>query len=158
MWLNLLLQLAAKYVFVRLLRGTEHLENKTMTHWATWFGVSIACGAAAFVIAEAVPFFGTLLGLLGAIAYAPMAVSLSSRCQDARQLMLQLVIPMHLWLYDFGHRRHEGPKGMMLFIFHCLMLVVGLFMTFGGGYAMIKTIFDQYASGLISSAFSCADK
>lgn len=61
-----------------------------MVHWVTWIAVSLACGAAAFITAEAIPFFGSLLGLLGAIAYAPMAVSaslvyrahtrLSSRC------------------------------------------------------------------------------
>lgn len=49
-----------------------------MVHWATWFGVSLLCGVAAFVIGEAVPFFGTLISLLAAIAYAPMAVSYPS--------------------------------------------------------------------------------
>lgn len=47
---------------------------------------------------------------------------------------------------------------MCLFAFHCIMLLIGLFMTFAGGYAMIKSIADQYASGQIVSAFSCADK
>lgn len=48
-----------------------------MIHWITWFGVSLLCGVAAFIIGEAVPFFGTLISLLAAIAYAPMAVSYS---------------------------------------------------------------------------------
>lgn len=38
------------------------------------------------------------------------------------------------------------------------MLLIGLFMTVGGAYAMIQTIIDQYAANLVSSAFSCADK
>ncbi|WVQ65298.1 uncharacterized protein L199_003474 [Kwoniella botswanensis] len=74
--------LAAKYIFVRLLKGTEHLQKKTIVHWATWLGVSSACGIAAFIIAEAIPFFGSLIGLLGAIAYAPMAVSSAFSCAD----------------------------------------------------------------------------
>jgi len=69
------LQLAAKYVFVRLLRGTPHLQSKTATHWITWLGSTLSLGIIAFVVAEAVPFFGTLIGLIGAAAYAPMAVS-----------------------------------------------------------------------------------
>lgn len=48
-----------------------------MIHWITWFGVSLLCGVAAFIIGEAVPFFGTLISLLAAVAYAPMAVSYS---------------------------------------------------------------------------------
>lgn len=48
-----------------------------MVHWVTWLGSTVALGIIAFVVAEAVPFFGTLIGLLAAIAYAPMAV-----CED----------------------------------------------------------------------------
>jgi hypothetical protein len=69
------IQLAAKYLFVRLLRGTTHLQGRTKTHWATWIGSTVGCGVFAFVICGAVPFFGSLIGLIGAIAYAPMAVS-----------------------------------------------------------------------------------
>ena len=28
--------IAAKYLFVRILRDTEHLQTKTKTHWITW--------------------------------------------------------------------------------------------------------------------------
>lgn len=28
--------IAAKYLFVRILRDTEHLQRKTKTHWVTW--------------------------------------------------------------------------------------------------------------------------
>lgn len=70
--------LAAKYLFVRLLKGTEHLQGRTKTHWATWIGSTVGCGVFAFVICGAVPFFGSLIGLIGAIAYAPMAVSSSN--------------------------------------------------------------------------------
>jgi len=72
---SLMYQLAAKYLFVRLLRGTTHLQGRTKTHWATWIGSTVGCGVFAFVICGAVPFFGSLIGLIGAIAYAPMAVS-----------------------------------------------------------------------------------
>ena len=75
---SLMYQLAAKYLFVRLLRGTTHLQGRTKTHWATWIGSTVGCGVFAFVICGAVPFFGSLIGLIGAIAYAPMAVSQSA--------------------------------------------------------------------------------
>lgn len=87
LWISATLcqHLAAKYLFVRLLRGTTHLQGRTKTHRATWIGSTVGCGVFAFVICGAVPFFGSLIGLIGAIAYAPMAI----------------IVPMHLWLFFF---------------------------------------------------------
>lgn len=151
-----LYQLAAKYVFVRLLRDTRHLQSKTATHWITWLGATFGLGVVAFVVAEAVPFFGTLIGLLGAIAYAPMAVSLSSSAQYRGSS--QIIVPMHLWLWDFARYRKGSMWQKTQWAFHLVMLLVGGFMTVGGAYAIIQTIIDQYATGAVGSAFSCANK
>lgn len=32
----LFLHVAAKYLFVRILRDTRHLQSNTITHWAVW--------------------------------------------------------------------------------------------------------------------------
>ncbi|KAK1925999.1 transmembrane amino acid transporter protein-domain-containing protein [Papiliotrema laurentii] len=143
LWISAVLSqhLAAKYVFVRLLRDTPHLQSKTTIHWVTWLGTTVALGIVAFVVAEAVPFFGTLIGLLAAIAYAPMAI----------------VVPMHLWLWDFADHRKGTMVQKLTWGFHVIMLLVGLFMTVGGAYAMIKTIIMEYATGAVTSAFSCAN-
>jgi hypothetical protein len=68
------------------LKGTKHLQGRTKTHWATWIGSVVGCGVFAFVICGAVPFFGSLIGLIGAIAYAPMAVSCFST--QKRQILM----------------------------------------------------------------------
>jgi len=65
---------------------------------------------------------------------------------------------MNLWLYDFAHYRKETLVRKLQWCFHVIIFVVGLFITFGGSYAMIKTIADEYATGKVQSAFSCADK
>lgn len=65
---------------------------------------------------------------------------------------------MHLWLFDFGHCRKESLWGKAKWTFHAVMLLVGLFMTIGGAYAMIATINDQFKTGAVASPFSCADK
>jgi hypothetical protein len=71
---------------------------------------------------------------------------------------IQIVVPMHLWLYDFGHCRKESLLGKAKWAFHAIMLLIGLFMTVGGAYAMIMTINNQFKTGLVDSPFSCADK
>lgn len=65
---------------------------------------------------------------------------------------------MHLWLWDYASYRHGPPMRKAQYAFHVVMLLVGLFMTVGGAYSTIKTIIDQYATGQVSSAFSCQDK
>ncbi|OCF36058.1 hypothetical protein I317_01847 [Kwoniella heveanensis CBS 569] len=134
--------LAAKYFFVRLLRGTEHLQSKTKTHWITWLGSVTLIGIISFIVAEAIPFFGTLIGLVGALAYAPLAI----------------IVPMTLWLYDFGHYRKGSLAQKGLWSFHVLFIGIGAFMTVGGAYAMVQSIIDSYAAGTVDRPFSCADK
>ncbi|WVR08411.1 hypothetical protein IAU60_005466 [Kwoniella sp. DSM 27419] len=134
--------LAAKYVFVRLLRGTPHLQEKTRIHWITWFGSVTVIGIIAFIIAEAIPFFSALIGVVGSIAYAPLAI----------------IVPMTCWLHDFGHYRKGGLKQKAMWSFHVLFIGIGLFMTVGGTYTMIQNIIDSYAAGAVDRAFSCADK
>jgi hypothetical protein len=59
--------LGAKLLFVRLLRGSTHLTHHTKTHWATWLGCTFFVTAVGFILAMAIPFFGSLVVLLGAL-------------------------------------------------------------------------------------------
>ncbi|KAL1635256.1 hypothetical protein SLS58_010332 [Diplodia intermedia] len=46
----LYLHVAAKYVFVRALRGSPHLQRDTLVHWATWLGCVGGLGALARLV------------------------------------------------------------------------------------------------------------
>ncbi|GAA5887079.1 hypothetical protein JCM6882_009440 [Rhodosporidiobolus microsporus] len=134
--------LACKYLFVRVLRNSEHLQRKTKTHWVTWFGICIGVGVAGFVIAEAIPFFGTLLSFVSAISFTPLAI----------------IVPAILWLFDFQRPYMRGSVAQKLFVLmHYLMILIGAFQVVGGAYSAIQSIIDQYAAGTVSSAFTCAD-
>jgi hypothetical protein len=43
---------AAKYLFVRILRNSRHLQENTVVHWATWLGGNLVLGALGFILAE----------------------------------------------------------------------------------------------------------
>jgi hypothetical protein len=58
---------AAKGIFVRILRGSKHLSTPTWQHWTIWLCCVIGNCAISFIIAEAIPFFGDLLSLIGAL-------------------------------------------------------------------------------------------
>lgn len=104
------LQLAAKYLFVRILRDSPHLQSKTKTHWGVWLGSSIGVGIVGFIVAEAIPFFGTLLGLVGSVCFTPLAV----------------IFPMTFWLYDHWHYKNGSLGRKLFWAFHILFIFIGL--------------------------------
>ncbi|KAK6076788.1 N amino acid transport system protein 9 [Seiridium cupressi] len=132
---------AAKYLFVRMLRGTKHLQSNTAIHWATWLGCSIGVGVIAFILAEAIAIFNYLIALTGSICFAPMAIS----------------VPGILWLYDFSEYRKGSLWQKTQYFFHIFLILLGIFVCIGGTYSTVLSIKAAYASGEIGSAFSCAD-
>ncbi|KAJ9150650.1 Amino acid transporter [Pleurostoma richardsiae] len=132
---------AAKYLFVRVLRDSRHLQANTAVHWGTWLGSNLVLGAISFIIAEAVPILNYLLGLAGSLCFAPFS----------------LVFPAMLWMYDFkGYRSGSAPQ-KAAYGMHIFIVLVGLFMVVGGTYGTAVSIRDAYRSGLISKVFDCAD-
>ncbi|KAH7035990.1 transmembrane amino acid transporter protein-domain-containing protein [Microdochium trichocladiopsis] len=134
---------AAKLVFVRLLRGTKHLQANTPLHWATWLGVNLLLGVLAFIVAEAVPILNYLLGLAGSVCFAPFS----------------LVFPAMLWMWDFREYRGKGASAGQRAKFwgHGLIVLLGLFMVVAGTYGVALAIQDAYATGMIAKVFDCAD-
>ncbi|PYH68003.1 uncharacterized protein BO88DRAFT_426656 [Aspergillus vadensis CBS 113365] len=133
--------IGAKYAFVRILRNSRHLQDNTIIHWTTWLGCTFSIVAVGFVLAEAIPIFNYLLALLGAIVFGPVAI----------------IFPAYLWLYDHGHYRCNSLRKKVIYAFHAFFIPFGLFITVAGTYAVCLQIKDAYATGQISSVFSCAD-
>ncbi|KAK9418788.1 putative Amino acid transporter transmembrane domain-containing protein [Seiridium unicorne] len=131
----------AKYVFVRILRDSPHLQINSFVHWGTWLGVNIFLGVLAWVLAEAIPIFNYLIALAGAICFAPMS----------------LIFPACLWMFDFGHYRTGKPGQIAFFYLHILIALVGALLLIGGTYGTALSIKEAYATGTIGGAFSCAD-
>ncbi|RVX65947.1 hypothetical protein B0A52_09832 [Exophiala mesophila] len=132
---------AAKLIFVRLLRESRHLQENTVTHWSIWLGSNLILGVLGFIIAEAVPILNYLLGLAGSLCFAPFS----------------LVFPALLWMYDFKPYRQGTVTQKFVYAAHGLIVLIGLFMVVGGTYGVAVSIKQAYASGLIDKVFNCAD-
>ncbi|KAJ5234583.1 uncharacterized protein N7469_003751 [Penicillium citrinum] len=135
------LHIGAKYLFVRILGKTRHLQSNTITHWATWFACTIILGAIAFVFAEAIPIFNYLIALVGSVCFAPLAISL----------------PGLLWLHDHGHYLKGSILQKIKFMLHIGMVLLGIFFLVGATYGVVIQIKAAYADGTIGGTFSCAD-
>ncbi|KAJ5800400.1 uncharacterized protein N7518_002468 [Penicillium psychrosexuale] len=137
----LYVHVAAKYLFVRILRNSRHLQANTAVHWCTWLSCTIGMSAISFVLACAIPIFNYVLALVGSLCFAPLAISL----------------PGWLWLYSHRDYWKGNALRVMLYAFHVFLVLLGLFLAVGGTYGVVVQIKEAYADGQIESAFSCAD-
>jgi len=137
-------QLPAKYLFIRILRGSKHLTKNTAKHWITWLGCTFSITLAAYIIASAIPGFGGLISLIGALLGTLMCFQ-----------------PMGcMWLYDNWHKgKKEGRsvKWILMVIWASFVVIIGTFLMIAGTYGSIVGIMESYRESGGSAAWSCAD-
>ncbi|KAF2725864.1 aromatic and neutral aliphatic amino acid permease [Polychaeton citri CBS 116435] len=59
--------IAAKYIFVRILKGTKHINKRTKLSNLAWYGITLVIWIVAWIIAESIPNFNDLLALVSAL-------------------------------------------------------------------------------------------
>lgn len=136
-------KLAAKYVFVRTLRGTRHLSNNTWQHWATWFSCTIGVSLIGYIVGSGIPIFSSLSSLIGAclgptVSFLPLGA---------------------FWLWDnWGDRRVDRSAAFKLkCAWAAFIVLVGIVCMVLGTYGAVVDIKNGFASGDISKPWSCAD-
>jgi hypothetical protein len=107
---------AGKSLFVRILRNTHHLTANTKTHWGVWLGCTYGTGLLGWILSEAVPFFGSLVSLIGAVGFAPLGICL----------------PALLWFSMHPGYWKGSMKQKALCFAHALIIVLGIFTIIGG--------------------------
>ncbi|GAB7365634.1 hypothetical protein MBLNU230_g6698t1 [Neophaeotheca triangularis] len=135
----LICHMPAKYLFVRLLRGTSHLSSNGLTHWAVWLGCTASAAVIAYIIASAIPEFDSLVSLVGALLGTPLSFH-----------------PMgFMWLYDNWQSPRNGVWKAKA-AFSVFMIVAGTFLMVAGTYASVLGIIEAYDQPTTGS-WSCAD-
>lgn len=126
-------QIAAKYIFVRILRNSRHLQSNTVIHWMTWLGCTYSIGAISFIYAEGIPIFNYVTALTGSVCFAPIAI----------------VLPGWLWIYDHAHYRTGQLYQKVIYWLHAALVPFGVFFLVGGTYGVALQISEAYSSGTI---------
>ncbi|GJN87102.1 hypothetical protein Rhopal_000047-T1 [Rhodotorula paludigena] len=136
--------LSGKFIFVRVLRGSYHLNHYTKTHWLVWFACVFGCLLFSYIIASAIPVFGGLVGLIGALFGTSMSLHAEA----------------FMWLYDLRPKfkvREDRTRLMWLGIAgNVVILLIATFLMVGGMYGSILGIRDDYAASG-GRPWSCAD-
>ncbi|KAL1412223.1 hypothetical protein Q8F55_003234 [Vanrija albida] len=133
--------LAAKSLFVRILHGSHHLNTNTPTHWFTWLGCTLGLTIAEYIIASAIPIFGSLVSLIGAL-FCPIVG----------------IIPFGvMWYWDNWRTvpaDRRTPLRRLKLAWAMAVTTIGCFILVAGTYA---AVLDIKANSSKSKPWGCAD-
>ncbi|KAF2019519.1 hypothetical protein BU24DRAFT_386456 [Aaosphaeria arxii CBS 175.79] len=139
----LLSHVTAKYIFVRLLRGTRHLTSNSPQHWLVWLSCTFGVTVVAYIIASAIPVFNSLVSLIGAffgtlMSFQPFGM---------------------MWLYDNWKtdKSKRSIKWYLMCTWSFFVIVAGTFLMISGTWGSVLTIISDYSATGGSAAWSCAD-
>ncbi|KAE8154133.1 transmembrane amino acid transporter protein-domain-containing protein [Aspergillus avenaceus] len=141
----LVIHLPGKLIFIRILRGSQHLTGNTVIHWVTWFGCTVGVTIIAYIIASAIPVFDNLISLIGALMGTFMSFQ-----------------PMGcMWLYDNWTKGknnvRKSSKWVFMVCWSSFVILAGCFLMVAGTYGSVVSIIDGYKADGGSAAWSCAD-
>ncbi|KAI0723816.1 transmembrane amino acid transporter protein-domain-containing protein [Cerioporus squamosus] len=137
----------AKLIFVRIFRRkgvrSRHMASHTWTGWLTWIGICAAIWTLAFIIAEVIPFFNELLGVISSIFASWFTYGISGI------FWFHLTPPERRWS-TWGQRLQT--------MFWASIIAAGGFIMVAGLYSSIQSIIDGYHNGGFPAPFSCANQ
>jgi len=131
---------AAKYVYFRVLGNSRHAHSNTVLGWSVWLAIIIGIWFLGFVFAEVVPSMGDFLSLL------------SSAFDSFFGFIYFAVAYWHL----YRGKLWSGLGRSAMTVIHIIVMAVGLFMLGPGLYAAVEAIIADYSGGT-TPAFSCAN-
>ncbi|KAL9062643.1 MAG: hypothetical protein Q9157_008745 [Trypethelium eluteriae] len=101
---------AAKYIFNRLFRDTEHISKRTKTATFSWIGLTGAVWIVAWIIAESIPDFDNLLALISSLFASWFTYGLPG--------VMWLFLNYGQWFWDW--------KNITLFLINGMLFWVGV--------------------------------
>ncbi|KAL4909135.1 hypothetical protein BDW74DRAFT_187465 [Aspergillus multicolor] len=139
---TIVIHLPSKYAFVRILRNSSHLTSNSLIHWVTWLTCTLSVTVIAYLIASGIPFFNSLVSLIGALLGALLAYQ-ATGC---------------MWFYDnWEARDSRNWKWLSLAAWNVFIIVAGTFMTIAGTYGAVVGIIDELNQDEGSKPWTCAD-
>ena len=110
---------ASKYIYVRIFRGTGTMSKKSLFSYGSWALIALVLWTVAWIIAEAIPVFNDLLGLISALFASWFTYGLSGI----------------FWLYmNHGRYNESGRKRFLTVVNTCTFLIGAVIVSFAHAY------------------------
>ncbi|KAF2272599.1 uncharacterized protein EI97DRAFT_436841 [Westerdykella ornata] len=139
---------SSRFIFTRLfVEGSKHKTDHTIKGWVTWAAILAVTWAAAFIIAEVIPFFSDLLSLM------------SSLFDSFFGFIFWGIAYMRMRKVDYGNGfwKKRGLRGWIGIAVNVVLILTGLLFLGPGTYATVQSIIDGYKQDSFGGAFTCAD-
>jgi len=133
---------AAKIIFVRVFRKSDHMHSHSILSWVSWVGLVVLVTVAAFVLSIGVPIFSYLNGIAAALFASWYTYGLAGA----------------FWLHDtyhFGDGLAALKRRWIMTVFNILTVLSGAFICVAGSYAMVKSVVVAYRAGIVTPPFEC---
>jgi hypothetical protein len=130
-----------RYILNRALPNSQIKMINTKAGWLVWTALIAAITVVAWVIAEAIPFFNALLGIISSLFISGFSYYFPA-------LFWFMLLKEGPW--------YKGWKNITLSIINGLVFCIGIAILGCGTYASVQDILDEYASGSVGSSFSCS--
>ena len=131
----------ARYIFDRAFANSEIHKVRTLRGWATWIGLIASITVVGWLIAEAIPFFSDLLGIISSLFISGFS----------------FYFPALFWFGLIKEGKwNDGWKNITLSIVNAIILAIGVVIFAAGTYASVQDIIEQYNNGNVGVAFSCS--
>ncbi|KAK3685358.1 amino-acid permease [Podospora appendiculata] len=137
---------SARFLFFRIFHNSHHKNEHTLVGWATWAGILLATWILAFIIAEVIPFFSSLLSLMSSLfdsffgfIFWGVAYFRMRKADGSIALVKDRSLSGYVWV------------GVNVSI-----IVVGFFFLTVGSYASVMGIVEAFEAGSVGSVFTCA--
>lgn len=131
-----------RYILNRALPNSEirYIHNKA--GWLTWIALIACITLVAWVIAEAIPFFNALLGIISSLFISGFT----------------FYFPALFWFQLIKEGKwYHGWKNITLSIVNAVVFCIGIAVLVCGTYASVEDILKSYQSGTVGGSFSCDD-
>ncbi|KAI9669886.1 MAG: hypothetical protein M1831_006921 [Alyxoria varia] len=136
---------SARFIFFNAFQGTRHINSHTFIGWGGWTGILGVLWILAFIIAEVIPFFSSLLSVM------------SSLFDSFFGFIFWGVAYMRMRKADFGptYWKIRGIRGFVGITINVILIGIGIFFLTVGTYASVETIIQGYEEGEFGGPFTC---
>ena len=129
-----------KYIMGRVFPRSELRYVNTRKGWSIWLVLIAGLTVTAWVIAEAIPFFNALLGIISSLFISGFT----------------FYFPALFWFTILKKGKwNANKKNIGLTVLNALVLCIGICVLVCGTYASIEDILKSYKTGTVGGSFTC---
>ncbi|KAF2860531.1 hypothetical protein K470DRAFT_270587 [Piedraia hortae CBS 480.64] len=133
---------ACRYFISKVFANNEKVKYiNTAQGWAWWIFLLAVATLIGWVVAEAIPIFNDLLGIISSLFISGFTFYFPA-------LFWFCLVKQGKW--------YQGTKNIVLSLLNAVIFLVGMIVLVCGTYASIADILESYRSGSVRGAFTCS--